>query len=98
MVKPMNGIAGLEFGKSQDNTNDAFGDACEYLVGMDAAGFFTPQEVPGAAKISRQSPAACTAMMRFLVPSSDDYDAPGFLYAFMQRTRAVRTNRLHLPR
>ena len=52
LVKLMNGIAGMELGKYQDNTIDAFGDAYEYLMSMYASSagksggeFFTPQEV-----------------------------------------------------
>jgi len=52
LTKLMNAIDGLQLGKYQDNTIDAFGDAYEYLMTMYAANagksggeFFTPQEV-----------------------------------------------------
>lgn len=52
LVKIMNCIAGLELGKYEDNSIDAFGDAYEYLMGMYASNagksggeYYTPQEV-----------------------------------------------------
>lgn len=52
LVKIMDAIGGLQFGDYQDNTNDTFGDAYEFLMTMYASNagksggeFFTPQEV-----------------------------------------------------
>ena len=52
LVKLLESIGGLELGDYQDNTNDTFGDAYEFLMGMYASNagksggeFFTPQEV-----------------------------------------------------
>ncbi len=52
MVRLMNGVAGMNLGRYQDNNIDAFGEAYEYLMGMYAANagksggeFFTPQYV-----------------------------------------------------
>ncbi|HSW59346.1 MAG TPA: type I restriction-modification system subunit M, partial [bacterium] len=52
LVKVMNAIGGLKLGDYQDNNNDIFGDAYEYLMTMYASNagksggeFFTPQEV-----------------------------------------------------
>lgn len=52
LVKILEGIAGIDLGKYQDNTIDAFGDAYEFLMSMYASNagksggeFFTPQEV-----------------------------------------------------
>ena len=42
--------------------------------------------------------AACTAVMRFLVPGSADYDDPDFQQALSRRTHAVRKKRPHPPR
>lgn len=52
LVKIVESIGGLELGDYQDNTNDIFGDAYEFLMTMYASNagksggeFFTPQEV-----------------------------------------------------
>jgi type I restriction enzyme M protein len=52
LVKLLDAIGGLEVGRYEDNTIDAFGDTYEYLMGMYASSagksggeFFTPQEV-----------------------------------------------------
>jgi len=52
LVKIIESIGGLELGDYQDNTNDTFGDAYEFLMTMYASNagksggeFFTPQEV-----------------------------------------------------
>ncbi|MDD2197350.1 MAG: type I restriction-modification system subunit M [Bacteroidales bacterium] len=52
LTKIIESIGGLRLGDYQDNTNDLFGDAYEYLMTMYASGagksggeFFTPQEV-----------------------------------------------------
>lgn len=52
LVKLMNGVGMMKTGDYQDNTNDAFGDAYEYLMGMYASNagksggeYYTPQEV-----------------------------------------------------
>ena len=52
LVKILNSIGDLKLGDYQDNTNDTFGDAYEYLMTMYASNagksggeFFTPQEV-----------------------------------------------------
>lgn len=52
LVKIMDSIGGLQFGDYQENTNDTFGDAYEFLMTMYASNagksggeFFTPQEV-----------------------------------------------------
>jgi len=52
LVKVMESIGGLKLGEYQDNTNDMFGDAYEFLMTMYAGNagksggeFFTPQEV-----------------------------------------------------
>ena len=52
LVKIIDSIGGLELGDYQDNTNDLFGDAYEFLMTMYASNagksggeFFTPQEV-----------------------------------------------------
>jgi type I restriction enzyme M protein len=52
LIKIMDAIGGLRFGEYQDNINDTFGDAYEYLMTMYASDagksggeFFTPQEV-----------------------------------------------------
>jgi type I restriction enzyme M protein len=52
LVKVMESIGGLRLGEYQDNTNDTFGDAYEFLMTMYASNagksggeFFTPQEV-----------------------------------------------------
>ena len=52
LVKIIESIGGLELGDYQDNTNDIFGDAYEFLMTMYASNagksggeFFTPQEV-----------------------------------------------------
>src|SRR5690606_34533549 len=52
LVKILDAIAGLKLGDYQDNNNDTFGDAYEYLMTMYASNagksggeFFTPQEV-----------------------------------------------------
>lgn len=52
LVKILEGIAGIDLGKYQDNKIDAFGDAYEFLMSMYASNagksggeFFTPQEV-----------------------------------------------------
>jgi len=52
LVKIIESIGGLELGDYQDNTNDTFGDAYEFLMSMYASNagksggeFFTPQEV-----------------------------------------------------
>ena len=52
LVKILKSIGDLKFGKFEDNTIDAFGDAYEYLMTMYASNagksggeFFTPQEV-----------------------------------------------------
>src|SRR5574344_1421253 len=52
LVKIIDSIGGLELGDDQDNTNDLFGDAYEFLMTMYASNagksggeFFTPQEV-----------------------------------------------------
>jgi type I restriction enzyme M protein len=52
LAKIMDAIGGLALGDYQDNTNDVFGDAYEYLMTMYASNagksggeFFTPQEV-----------------------------------------------------
>lgn len=52
LVKVLEGIAGIDLGKYQDNKIDAFGDAYEFLMSMYASNagksggeFFTPQEV-----------------------------------------------------
>jgi len=52
LVKVMESIGCLKFGEYQDNTNDTFGDAYEFLMTMYASNagksggeFFTPQEV-----------------------------------------------------
>lgn len=52
LVKIMDSIAGLRLGDYQDNNNDTFGDAYEYLMSMYASSagksggeFFTPTEV-----------------------------------------------------
>jgi len=52
LVKIMDAIGDMKFGDYQDNTNDTFGDAYEYLMTMYASNagksggeFFTPQEV-----------------------------------------------------
>lgn len=52
IVKIIESIGGLELGDYQDNTNDTFGDAYEFLMTMYASNagksggeFFTPQEV-----------------------------------------------------
>jgi len=52
LVKIIDSIGGLELGDYQDNTNDIFGDAYEFLMTMYASNagksggeFFTPQEV-----------------------------------------------------
>jgi type I restriction enzyme M protein len=52
LVKIMDAIGGLQFGDYQENTNDTFGDAYEFLMTMYASNagksggeFFTPQEV-----------------------------------------------------
>ncbi|MGA2823976.1 MAG: type I restriction-modification system subunit M, partial [Bacteroidales bacterium] len=52
LVKIITSIGGLELGDYQDNTNDTFGDAYEFLMTMYASNagksggeFFTPQEV-----------------------------------------------------
>ena len=52
LVKILEGIAGINLGKYQDNQIDAFGDAYEFLMSMYASNagksggeFFTPQEV-----------------------------------------------------
>jgi len=52
LVKIMDAIGDMKFGDYQDNTNDTFGDAYEYLMTMYASNagksggeFYTPQEV-----------------------------------------------------
>ena len=52
LVKILDGIAGINLGKYQDNNIDAFGDAYEFLMSMYASNagksggeFYTPQEV-----------------------------------------------------
>lgn len=52
LVKILDGIAGINLGKYQENNIDAFGDAYEYLMSMYASNagksggeFYTPQEV-----------------------------------------------------
>jgi type I restriction enzyme M protein len=52
LVKLLDAVGDLNFGKYEDNSIDAFGDAYEYLMTMYASGagksggeFFTPQEV-----------------------------------------------------
>ena len=52
LVKLLDGISNLKFGRYEDNSIDAFGDAYEYLMTMYASNagksggeFFTPQEV-----------------------------------------------------
>ncbi|GAB1418936.1 type I restriction-modification system subunit M [Bacteroidales bacterium] len=52
LVKIIDSVGGLELGDYQDNTNDLFGDAYEFLMTMYASNagksggeFFTPQEV-----------------------------------------------------
>jgi len=52
LVKLMNGVGVMKTGDYQDNTNDAFGDAYEFLMGMYASNagksggeYYTPQEV-----------------------------------------------------
>jgi len=52
LVKILNSIGGLQLGEYQDNSNDTFGDAYEFLMTMYASNagksggeFFTPQEV-----------------------------------------------------
>ncbi|MBB1548746.1 MAG: type I restriction-modification system subunit M, partial [Clostridiales bacterium] len=52
VVKILDGIAGINLGKYQDNSIDAFGDAYEFLMSMYASNagksggeFYTPQEV-----------------------------------------------------
>ena len=52
LVKILEGIAGIDLGRYQDNKIDAFGDAYEFLMSMYASNagksggeFFTPQEV-----------------------------------------------------
>jgi type I restriction enzyme M protein len=52
LVKVIEAIGGLKLGEYQDNTNDTFGDAYEFLMTMYASNagksggeFFTPQEV-----------------------------------------------------
>lgn len=52
LVKIIESIGGLELGDYQDNTNDTFGDAYEFLMSMYASNagksggeFFTPQEI-----------------------------------------------------
>ena len=52
LVKILDGIAGINLGKYQDNQIDAFGDAYEFLMSMYASNagksggeFYTPQEV-----------------------------------------------------
>jgi type I restriction enzyme M protein len=52
LVKLLDAVGALNFGKYEDNSIDAFGDAYEYLMTMYASGagksggeFFTPQEV-----------------------------------------------------
>ena len=52
LVKILEGIAGIDLGKYQDNKIDAFGDAYEFLMSMYASNagksggeFYTPQEV-----------------------------------------------------
>lgn len=52
LVKIIDAIGGLQFGDYQENTNDTFGDAYEFLMTMYASNagksggeFFTPQEV-----------------------------------------------------
>ena len=52
LVKILDGIAGINLGKYQDNSIDAFGDAYEFLMSMYASNagksggeFYTPQEV-----------------------------------------------------
>ena len=52
LVKILEGIAGINLGKYQDNQIDAFGDAYEFLMSMYASNagksggeFYTPQEV-----------------------------------------------------
>lgn len=52
LVKILESIGGLKLGEYQDNTNDTFGDAYEFLMTMYASNagksggeFFTPQEV-----------------------------------------------------
>jgi type I restriction enzyme M protein len=52
LIKLIESIGGLELGDYQDNTNDTFGDAYEYLMttyasnaGKSGGEFFTPQEV-----------------------------------------------------
>ena len=52
LVKILEGIAGIDLGKYQENKIDAFGDAYEFLMSMYASNagksggeFFTPQEV-----------------------------------------------------
>lgn len=48
----MDGIANMKHGNYQDNSMDAFGDACKYLMGMYASNagksggeYYTTQEV-----------------------------------------------------
>jgi len=48
----LDGIGDMQLGDFYDNTIDAFGDACEYLMSMYAANagksggeYFTPQEI-----------------------------------------------------
>lgn len=52
LIKIIDAIGGLQFGDYQENTNDTFGDAYEFLMTMYASNagksggeFFTPQEV-----------------------------------------------------
>jgi len=52
LVKIMEAIGGLQFGEYNENINDTFGDAYEFLMGMYASNagksggeYFTPQEV-----------------------------------------------------
>ena len=52
LVKILDGIAGINLGKYQDNSIDAFGDAYEFLMSMYASNagksggeFYTPQEI-----------------------------------------------------
>ena len=52
LVKLINGVGMMKTGDYQDNTNDAFGDAYEFLMGMYASNagksggeYYTPQEV-----------------------------------------------------
>ena len=89
LVKIIDSIGGLQLGYYQDNTNDLFGDAYEFLMTMYASNagksggeFFTPQEV----SVSLLKPTAKRYLMLLLSAKTLTILQSWYLTAILPKT------------